>query len=234
MFDAWLRANGPDRFELRDEGLLRLFFGELLDADDVARAVRRRRAWYELSAAGSGRSRNTSDGLGDTRVRYAVLDYGIELISGLERGVVRRARGEAQLRPRSSTPRGPRPESGGSGPPLSAAAISPQSGWCPTATTVPSRTLERLAQARRRWRPAPGGRRAPSCAPSALAIASAVSRARRSGLERTTAGEALAAEAFAQSPGLLAAVRRQLPQLVGLPGAALAWRTRKSRTKRRE
>jgi PadR family transcriptional regulator AphA len=37
-------------FDLRDEGLLKLFFGELLGHDDLVELVRRRRAWYELSA----------------------------------------------------------------------------------------------------------------------------------------------------------------------------------------
>ena len=38
-------------FEIRDEGLLRLFFGELLGEDEVLDLVRRRRTWFELTAA---------------------------------------------------------------------------------------------------------------------------------------------------------------------------------------
>src|SRR5262245_33293151 len=79
VFDAWLRADGPDRFELRDEGLLRLFFGEALDTDGLLALVRRRRAWYELSAAEFRQIEEHFGGLGDS-VYGAVLDYGIELM----------------------------------------------------------------------------------------------------------------------------------------------------------
>ena len=36
---------------MRDEGLLKLFFSELVAADQLAELVRRRREWYERSAA---------------------------------------------------------------------------------------------------------------------------------------------------------------------------------------
>ena len=38
-------------FEIRDEGLLRLFFRDLLEQDEVLDLVRRRRTWFELTAA---------------------------------------------------------------------------------------------------------------------------------------------------------------------------------------
>jgi DNA-binding PadR family transcriptional regulator len=38
-------------FEVRDEGLLRLFFSELLEPDERLELVRRRRAWFEATAA---------------------------------------------------------------------------------------------------------------------------------------------------------------------------------------
>jgi DNA-binding PadR family transcriptional regulator len=44
----WLRSE-TDLFELRDEGLLRLFFGDLVSDGDLLALVRRRRAWYERS-----------------------------------------------------------------------------------------------------------------------------------------------------------------------------------------
>jgi PadR family transcriptional regulator, regulatory protein AphA len=47
---GWLLEH-ETAFELRDEGLLRLFFRELLEPDEVLDLVRRRRAWFELSAA---------------------------------------------------------------------------------------------------------------------------------------------------------------------------------------
>jgi PadR family transcriptional regulator AphA len=44
----WLRGDS-DSFELRDEGLLRLFFGDLVSEETLLEVVRRRRAWYERS-----------------------------------------------------------------------------------------------------------------------------------------------------------------------------------------
>jgi DNA-binding PadR family transcriptional regulator len=44
----WLRG-ANDQFEMRDEGLLRLFFGDLVSDEELLALVRRRRAWYELS-----------------------------------------------------------------------------------------------------------------------------------------------------------------------------------------
>ena len=48
--DAWLEE--PDEaYEVRDEGLLKLFFGDLMSAEQRLDLVRRRQAWYEESAA---------------------------------------------------------------------------------------------------------------------------------------------------------------------------------------
>jgi DNA-binding PadR family transcriptional regulator len=44
----WLHGEG-DLFELRDEGLLRLFFGELVSEEELRGLARRRRYWYERS-----------------------------------------------------------------------------------------------------------------------------------------------------------------------------------------
>jgi DNA-binding PadR family transcriptional regulator len=41
----WLRGT-DDVYELRDEGLLRLFFAEYLSHDDLVELVRRRRRWF--------------------------------------------------------------------------------------------------------------------------------------------------------------------------------------------
>ena len=46
----WL-LDSETAYELRDEGLLRLFFGDLLEPDEVLELVRRRRTWFELTAA---------------------------------------------------------------------------------------------------------------------------------------------------------------------------------------
>jgi PadR family transcriptional regulator, regulatory protein AphA len=44
----WLHGE-TDLFEMRDEGLLRLFFGDLVSNEELLGLVRRRREWYELS-----------------------------------------------------------------------------------------------------------------------------------------------------------------------------------------
>jgi PadR family transcriptional regulator, regulatory protein AphA len=75
---AWLRSE-TDLFELRDEGLLRLFFGDLVSDDQLLGLVRRRKEWY-------GRSRDEFRAL-ETEFSDRleppggeVLRYGIELM----------------------------------------------------------------------------------------------------------------------------------------------------------
>jgi DNA-binding PadR family transcriptional regulator len=45
-FDEWL-GGADEQYEVRDEGLLRLFFGELMTPEQRLELVRRRQAWYE-------------------------------------------------------------------------------------------------------------------------------------------------------------------------------------------
>jgi len=78
-FDDWLTAEGPERFEMRDEGLLRLFFGAALTRDDLLALARRRREWAERSLAEFLEVERYFAGLGDSP-QGAVLDYGIELM----------------------------------------------------------------------------------------------------------------------------------------------------------
>src|SRR5919197_6274625 len=47
--NEWL-LEPKEQFELRDEGLLKLLLGELVGHEELLELVRRRRAWYELSA----------------------------------------------------------------------------------------------------------------------------------------------------------------------------------------
>jgi len=70
----WLRED-ETAFELRDEGLLRLFFRDLLPDDEVLELVRRRRAWFELSATMFREIGQELDVEDDD-----VLRYGIELM----------------------------------------------------------------------------------------------------------------------------------------------------------
>jgi PadR family transcriptional regulator AphA len=74
----WLRSDS-DSFELRDEGLLRLFFGDLVPEETLLEVVRRRRAWYERSlelfrGIGAEYGERIEGPSGET------LRYGIELM----------------------------------------------------------------------------------------------------------------------------------------------------------
>jgi len=74
---AWLLGD-TDQYEVRDEGLLRLFFGELVEPEELVALVRRRRAWYEGAGA---RFRSIAAELGDVEGPSGeVLRYGIELM----------------------------------------------------------------------------------------------------------------------------------------------------------
>ena len=74
---AWL-VGETDLYEVRDEGLLRLFFGELVEPEELLALVRRRRAWYEGAAA---YFRTIAGELGEVEGPSGeVLRYGIELM----------------------------------------------------------------------------------------------------------------------------------------------------------
>jgi PadR family transcriptional regulator, regulatory protein AphA len=65
-------------YEVRDEGLLRLFFGELVSEDQLQTLVRSRREWYEEAAT---LFRGIAAKLGEIEGPSAeVLRYGIELM----------------------------------------------------------------------------------------------------------------------------------------------------------
>ncbi len=75
--DAWL-GETDETYEVRDEGLLKLFFGDLMPTEQRLDLVRRRRAWYEESAA---LFRGIGDELGELdELSGTVLRYGIELM----------------------------------------------------------------------------------------------------------------------------------------------------------
>jgi PadR family transcriptional regulator AphA len=77
VVEAWL-TEADEVFELRDEGLLKLFFGEILGDDDLRHLVRRRRAWFEDVAR---HFRGIADELGPIDDPSGeVLRYGIELM----------------------------------------------------------------------------------------------------------------------------------------------------------
>jgi DNA-binding PadR family transcriptional regulator len=81
--EDWLTADGRLDFEYRDEGLLKLFFGDLLSEEEVLTNVRRLCAQHEAVLA---HFRELAAGLAEERERdpavfpYVALDYGIEFM----------------------------------------------------------------------------------------------------------------------------------------------------------
>jgi DNA-binding PadR family transcriptional regulator len=74
---GWLLGD-TDLYEVRDEGLLRLFFGDLVEPDELLALVRRRRAWFQGAGA---HFRSIAAGLGEIDDPSGeVLRYGIELM----------------------------------------------------------------------------------------------------------------------------------------------------------
>jgi DNA-binding PadR family transcriptional regulator len=75
--DAWL-AETVEAYEVRDEGLLKLFFGDLGPPERLRELIERRLAWYQESAA---LFRGIGEELGELdETSGAVLRYGIELM----------------------------------------------------------------------------------------------------------------------------------------------------------
>ena len=75
--DAWL-GETVEAYEVRDEGLLKLFFGDLGPPERLRELIERRLAWYQESAA---LFRWIGEELGELdEMSGAVLRYGIELM----------------------------------------------------------------------------------------------------------------------------------------------------------
>jgi DNA-binding PadR family transcriptional regulator len=103
---AWL-TEPEEQYEVRDEGLLKLFFGAALDRSELIELAGRRRRWFESAGVGfralSEQFGEIDDPSGD------VLAYGIELMDwnaswwrGLEERLT--AAGRAGARPRRRSP----------------------------------------------------------------------------------------------------------------------------------
>ena len=79
----WLLGGNPLLFEIRDEGALKLFFGDLLEEKDVIANLRAKQAWCELSL-GMFRELEPQARTGffedDQLYPYVSLLYGIELL----------------------------------------------------------------------------------------------------------------------------------------------------------
>jgi PadR family transcriptional regulator AphA len=101
----WL-TNPFETFELRDEGLLKLFFGRVLDHDELLELIERRRRWYQDSAAlfrELGEYFGEIDDPSGEVLRYGIdlMDWNDEWWGELERRLRREARARASRRPRS-------------------------------------------------------------------------------------------------------------------------------------
>ncbi len=74
---TWL-VGETDLYEVRDEGLLRLFFGELVEREELLALVRRRRGWFE---EGGVYFRGIAAQLGEVEGPSGeVLRYGMDLM----------------------------------------------------------------------------------------------------------------------------------------------------------
>jgi PadR family transcriptional regulator AphA len=79
----WLTTDRIATFEYRDEGLLKLFFGDLLSSDEVLEHVRRMRAQFgEILAHFRALAVDLADEREEDPARfpYLALDYGIEFM----------------------------------------------------------------------------------------------------------------------------------------------------------
>lgn len=103
---AWLRDDSSLLFETRDEGTLKLFFGDLLGREDVIANLRAKQAWCELSL-GMFRELEPQARTGfladDQLYPYVSLLYGIDLLEWMrdwcDRTAARIEAGELPPRP---------------------------------------------------------------------------------------------------------------------------------------
>ena len=103
---SWLRDDSSFLFEMRDEGVLKLLFGDLLDRDDVVANLRAKQAWCERSLElfrGIEPDARTGFFEDDQLYPYVSLLYGIELLEWMHGWCGRTAeliaRGELPPRP---------------------------------------------------------------------------------------------------------------------------------------
>jgi PadR family transcriptional regulator AphA len=101
---AWL-AHPEEDFELRDEGLLKLFFGGAVQPEQLLDLVRRRRQWF---ADVADHFREIGEELGElSPPTDEVLRYGIDLMqwnADWFKRLERRLRARAQASPPSGSP----------------------------------------------------------------------------------------------------------------------------------
>jgi DNA-binding PadR family transcriptional regulator len=106
VLHEWLTDQGHQLFEMRDEALLKIFFGDLLTPEELLANVRARREWCErtlelfrqiddLAVTGWGPRQSPTD----------ALHYGLELIEWM-RGWYARKEAELTARGRRGPPGG--------------------------------------------------------------------------------------------------------------------------------
>ena len=178
---AHRQPGGP--VQIRDESLLRLFFM----TSSARRGDRNLRMQEQIFGLVLERFRelevDVKEGVAEGRVYpYVALQYGLEFMTFARDWYAEKARRleAGQELVELEDDEAARGEARGSGPPVSAAAIWPQSGWWPTTTTWSPRPS---TAARTSSITAPGraGRRARNRCRTPARPSPPVSRARRSG-----------------------------------------------------
>jgi DNA-binding PadR family transcriptional regulator len=102
----WLIDQGPQLFEMRDEALLKVFFGDLLTAEELLAIVRARREWCERTLELFHEiDEMTVTGWGPRESPTEALHYGLELIEWM-RGWYERKEAELTARARPGRPAG--------------------------------------------------------------------------------------------------------------------------------
>ena len=84
----WLRREEPGLFQYRDEGLLRLFFGDLGSPEEAVANVRRMREWREQAVdffRAEIEPHAEEDDAAGTRFPHYALLFGIDMLEGQAR-----------------------------------------------------------------------------------------------------------------------------------------------------
>ena len=90
---AWLTDEGHQLFEMRDEALLKIFFGDLLTVDELLANVRARREWCERTLElFRGIDDMTVTGWGPRESPTEALHYGLELMEWMRDWYARKER----------------------------------------------------------------------------------------------------------------------------------------------
>jgi DNA-binding PadR family transcriptional regulator len=106
VLHGWLTDQGHQLFEMRDEALLKIFFGDLLSTEEMLANVRARREWCERTLELFQQIDDlTVTGWGPRESPTEALHYGLELIEWM-RGWYARKEDELTARARPGRPEG--------------------------------------------------------------------------------------------------------------------------------